>query len=628
MKTFFPPKQKNDKTMASGDIIPLDTGSEQEKNAPKLTALIEDATEDLKNVSLPGVVGKFFNPLREEVLVPLATKTTEELLPNIPLWSPLDTVGSKVVALPIEATKLGFSILGLHQDVKKEVTESIDREIDALLFEESLLIEEGDGPDSNVLSSLMGVLGFVGNTALDIATLGRNGKLHRWVCAFTKVMLYIALKSDIMKDAVKAFANPRAGVNVLLIARVQEKANESKEIKKTRRGRTAIHGIPCGIDKNIFKEDVCKNIVKDAMRYARYATAAYGTAMISSAELLQVFGSKVEIPALEKDSKAMRQRSIAKYVGVKKDDISSLTPPGGNMKVLGHFISVDHRQRSLGTGKQSKGAVVLAIRGTFTISGLLIDAQAYSTKFCGGVAHAGIANSADTLWNTVKEEIVKLLRRYPGYDLVITGHSLGAGCAALLALKLMYDDVLAKMDSSLQAVQVNCFAFAPPPVYYQDVKDERITDSMAKIYSFIHENDCVPFLSVDAIRRLLDTVLDVDKFATLPFAKPLMAAGLIGVPDDLKNTIIQERSLEPVKGGQPLAIPSKFLMWMQYFRDDEKDRPMYDFQFCRPEKENGHIGTNDLNILLDEDMISDHMPPNYERAINSIGEQMIGGKNG
>merc|ERR1712165_428103 len=341
-------------------------------------------------------------------------------------------------------------------------------------------------------------------------------------------------------------------------------------------------------------------IVKDAMRYARYATAAYGTAMISSVELLQVFGSKVEIPALEKDSKAMRQRSIAKYVGVKKDDISSLTPPGGNMKVLGHFISVDHRQRSLGTGKQSKGAVVLAIRGTFTISGLLIDAQAYSTKFCGGVAHAGIANSADTLWNTVKEKIVKLLRRYPGYDLVITGHSLGAGCAALLALKLMYDDV----------------------------KDERITDSMAKIYSFIHENDCVPFLSVDAIRRLLDTVLDVDKFATLPFAKPLMAAGLIGVPDDLKNTIIQERSLEPVKGGQPLAIPSKFLMWMQYFRDDEKDRPMYDFQFCRPEKENGHIGTNDLNILLDEDMISDHMPPNYERAINSIGEQMIGGKNG
>ena len=50
------------------------------------------------------------------------------------------------------------------------------------------------------------------------------------------------------------------------------------------------------------------------------------------------------------------------------------------------------------------------------------------------------------------------LLRHPGYKLVVTGHSLGAGTAILVALELLLGDN--KLDSK---VDIQCIALAPPP---------------------------------------------------------------------------------------------------------------------------------------------------------------------
>jgi hypothetical protein len=65
-------------------------------------------------------------------------------------------------------------------------------------------------------------------------------------------------------------------------------------------------------------------------------------------------------------------------------------------------------------------------------------------------------------------------------------------------------------------------------------------------------------------------------------------------------------------------------MWMRKVADkDAADLPEYNVMFCRPQKENERMGINHLPILLDKDMISDHMSPQYEQALYSVLRQMI-----
>jgi hypothetical protein len=90
----------------------------------------------------------------------------------------------------------------------------------------------------------------------------------------------------------------------------------------------------------------------------KYATAAYGTGMISAS--LQ----DREISTTELDRV---KTAIAKHVGIRKNDIVQMcVSEGGNVLLLRHFIAIDRASRN----------VVLAIRGTLSVSGALIDLQA------------------------------------------------------------------------------------------------------------------------------------------------------------------------------------------------------------------------------------------------------------
>ena len=87
---------------------------------------------------------------------------------------------------------------------------------------------------------------------------------------------------------------------------------------------------------------------------------------------------------------------------------------------------------------------MIAIRGSISLRDIFTDLTAGAEKFVAdgippdSMAHKGMMAGAKYLKRRLDE--VSVLERafamYPQYDLIITGHSLGAGVGVLLALML------------------------------------------------------------------------------------------------------------------------------------------------------------------------------------------------
>jgi transposase-like protein len=99
-------------------------------------------------------------------------------------------------------------------------------------------------------------------------------------------------------------------------------------------------------------------------RYMRYSTAAYGDSMIAAAEM-DVCGKF--------DSRLSRltRAKISAHVGVPEEDIVLMDVDyGGDARHLRHFVAIDHKNKK----------VVLSIRGTFSLSEIVVDVAAFSSK--------------------------------------------------------------------------------------------------------------------------------------------------------------------------------------------------------------------------------------------------------
>uniref|UniRef100_A0A8C4QIP8 Diacylglycerol lipase-beta n=1 Tax=Eptatretus burgeri TaxID=7764 RepID=A0A8C4QIP8_EPTBU len=157
------------------------------------------------------------------------------------------------------------------------------------------------------------------------------------------------------------------------------------------------------------------------------------------------------------------------------------------------FVALDHRKKSL----------IVAIRGTLSLRDLLTDLSAECEKLqvenvegdC--YAHKGMVQAAGYIFHKlVKEGILNdAFQIAADYNLVITGHSLGAGVAALLATLLhpLYPNLC-------------CYAFAPP--------SGLVSRSLAEygnrfIVSLVVGKDLVPRLSLSSMEDLKQKIVEI-----------------------------------------------------------------------------------------------------------------------
>jgi hypothetical protein len=448
-------------------------------------------------------------------------------------------------------------------------------------------------PPSDFQSAFQGVISFICSAIGDVAGMMTNPKKYTgWMQSLTQFNTFLR-NTGVQAEMEEAIQKP------LLCGRLLDNFKILNDIFETHlAGRIEI----AQHDSEKARTEGFEDDIRLGHRLMRFATAAYGTEMIRSAVDEDVDASQFLEDGLD---------SVALHTRIPKEDIKFVY--AGNEKdydkhVLHHFVSIDRENKS----------IVLGIRGTLSLSGAIADMQGMAAEYCSGKAHRGISEMAKNIWNESGDKVLKLMDEYKDYKLVVTGHSLGGGASCLLTIHL-YVDEMVPGDR-----KVECFAFAPPPTFYPCSDDsdccEKVNKAIQNTVAYIHDNDVVPFLSVAAIRRLtrlLDAV-DNETEHIYFWNRWKIFYEYAPIPEKIIKSVLNEiktmsgGSLRAVDGEHNMIIPARRVVWCKHDFISKK----CDAFSCDPEK----IAQG--NIFLTSDMISDHMPENYEDALDSIFESI------
>lgn len=224
-----------------------------------------------------------------------------------------------------------------------------------------------------------------------------------------------------------------------------------------------------------------------------------------------------------------------------------------------------------------------------------------------------MADRALNLWENrdTRNAIVRALHQNEGYQLVVTGQSLGSGVANLVHLKCHHSG-----ENLFQGKKTVCFAYGGPPVFAYTAAGnkniEDITEAFATCYNYIHGDDMAAHSSVDAVRRVIHTLDELDSLTSQmsPWDYFMLVRGA-KQPSDAMIQVVRDGSkkLKPKPGANRLKLPGNFVVW---FKKVSEDPFSFDTYYCDPN------AVSDLGILLSINMCTDHLPVQYELALETI----------
>jgi len=185
-------------------------------------------------------------------------------------------------------------------------------------------------------------------------------------------------------------------------------------------------------------QDLPEEELKDIQYAYTYARAAYGKVMhegyMNDAAHLMFATATSAGFALWEDSTGNEDAFLA-MAKLARQDVVKWQMAGETLKPA-YACILDHAHKR----------AVLCIRGTLTLHDALTNTVAAAVNYIcfdhvlGGTVHKGMLTTSRWLLEQVSSEMVEKAKAFPDYELVVTGHSLGAGVASITTLLLSQDE--------------------------------------------------------------------------------------------------------------------------------------------------------------------------------------------
>lgn len=133
--------------------------------------------------------------------------------------------------------------------------------------------------------------------------------------------------------------------------------------------------------------------------------------------------------------------------------------------------------------------IFLVLRGSYCFNDFLTDLQANAAVLSDGLVHQGMFRSAISVHTHAKDIVLQLSRENNNRPIVLTGHSLGAGVAAVVT-EMLREDV--------PDLDITCTIIAPPAILSKNLSIRY----KQFCTSFCMECDPVPFMSFHNFAQL------------------------------------------------------------------------------------------------------------------------------
>ncbi|PIK33485.1 putative sn1-specific diacylglycerol lipase beta-like [Apostichopus japonicus] len=283
------------------------------------------------------------------------------------------------------------------------------------------------------------------------------------------------------------------------------------------------------------------DVIDPVVYYFKYSAAIYGWPFFmetnlccGSCQLFPICRCFTCTGGTENDNCCQcNTAAVVKSLGVDEDDVIFLSFHNKIFEIP--FMVVIDRERK---------TIVVAIRGSLSLKDALTDvtAEAERLDITGRTdiyAHRGMVNTAKFVHNKIKElQLLEEAKRIePDFEVVITGHSLGAGTAILTSMMLKEE-----------WPEIKCYVYSSP---FGLLNDEGVHFTKDFVISVVVGLDIIPRLSILTLNDLKDQIVEVMQHSPTPKYRILLGGcwySLCGLPKLVPNANVKSPLLgSPIK---------------------------------------------------------------------------------